>query len=76
MNFAGYGSGPHSIIGGGPGGPEKYYGNGTVAVWSFVTGSLQVIQFNGYFLNLAFLHNLICLKVNTDLVFCFTTFHN
>ena len=64
MNFAGYGSGPHSIIGGGPGGPEKYYGNGTVAVWSFVTGSLQVILYNGSFdlidLHLTFLHNLIC----------------
>jgi hypothetical protein len=22
---------------------EKYYGNGTIAVWSFATGSLQVI---------------------------------
>ena len=25
-------------------GSEKYYGNGTVAVWSFVTGALQVSQ--------------------------------
>ena len=29
-------------LGSGLGGSEKYYGNGTVAVWSFVTGALQV----------------------------------
>jgi TLD len=26
----------------GSGGTERYYGNGTVAVWTFVTGALQV----------------------------------
>ena len=41
-----YSKGGHHVVGkgfgGNLGGSEKYYGNGTVAVWSFVTGALQV----------------------------------
>lgn len=46
MNFSG-GIGLHSI-GGIPYGPDKYYGNGTVAVWSFVSGALQVYEIYGF----------------------------
>ena len=46
VNFSG-GIGLHSI-GGMPYGPDKYYGNGTVAVWSFVSGALQVADYYGF----------------------------
>ena len=48
-----YSKGGHHVVGKGIGsslgGSEKYYGNGTVAVWSFVTGALQVQFISIYF---------------------------
>ena len=64
-----YSKGGHHVVGKGLGtslgGSEKYYGNGTVAVWSFVTGALQVQFISTYFYSL-FIHDDVLLTLTSQ----------